>query len=78
MLMRYSGLSRQLAGGRYESVMVSAHTSSGKTTVAEYAVAAAMRDNQRIIYTTPIKALSNQKYGMLLWVVGGAKACRCH
>jgi ATP-dependent RNA helicase DOB1 len=47
---------------RGESVFVAAHTSAGKTTVAEYAIAMAMRDNQRIIYTSPIKALSNQKY----------------
>nr|WCZ58335.1 exosome RNA helicase MTR4 [Paratrimastix eleionoma] len=45
-----------------ESVMVSAHTSAGKTVVAEYAIAQALRDNQRVIYTSPIKALSNQKY----------------
>ncbi|CAD7961221.1 unnamed protein product [Amoebophrya sp. A120] len=45
-----------------ETVLVSAHTSAGKTTVAEYAIAMACRDNQRIIYTSPIKALSNQKY----------------
>eukprot|EP00397_Hematodinium_sp_SG-2012_P008434 GEMP01008494.1.p1 GENE.GEMP01008494.1~~GEMP01008494.1.p1 ORF type:complete len:1009 (+),score=176.13 GEMP01008494.1:21-3047(+) len=45
-----------------ESVLVAAHTSAGKTTVAEYAIAMAMRDCQRIIYTSPIKALSNQKY----------------
>jgi len=45
-----------------ESVMVSAHTSAGKTVVAEYALAMALRDKQRIIYTSPIKALSNQKY----------------
>ncbi len=45
-----------------ESVLVSAHTSAGKTVVAEYAIAMALRDNQRVIYTSPIKALSNQKY----------------
>ncbi|CAF4918247.1 unnamed protein product, partial [Rotaria sp. Silwood1] len=45
-----------------QSVLVSAHTSAGKTVVAEYAVAMALRDKQRVIYTTPIKALSNQKY----------------
>lgn len=45
-----------------ESVLVAAHTSAGKTTVAEYAIAMALRDGQRIIYTSPIKALSNQKY----------------
>ncbi|CAF1023234.1 unnamed protein product [Rotaria sp. Silwood1] len=45
-----------------QSVLVSAHTSAGKTVVAEYAVAMALREKQRVIYTTPIKALSNQKY----------------
>jgi ATP-dependent RNA helicase DOB1 len=47
---------------RNESVLVSAHTSAGKTVVAEYAVAQCLKNNQRIIYTSPIKALSNQKY----------------
>lgn len=42
--------------------MVAAHTSAGKTVVAEYAVAMAFRDKQRVIYTSPLKALSNQKY----------------
>ncbi|VDN10035.1 unnamed protein product [Dibothriocephalus latus] len=73
-----------------QSVMVSAHTSAGKTVVADppgldvqlcfscivfpqlnmrirfgvlrYAIAMALRGKQRVIYTTPIKALSNQKY----------------
>eukprot|EP00756_Hemistasia_phaeocysticola_P013491 Hpha_TRINITY_DN15283_c0_g2::TRINITY_DN15283_c0_g2_i1::g.68153::m.68153/K12598/MTR4, SKIV2L2; ATP-dependent RNA helicase DOB1 len=44
------------------SVMVAAHTSAGKTTVAIYAIAMALREKQRVIYTSPIKALSNQKY----------------
>jgi ATP-dependent RNA helicase DOB1 len=47
---------------RNESVLVSAHTSAGKTAIAEYAIAMALRDGQRVIYTSPIKALSNQKY----------------
>ena len=47
---------------RNESVLVSAHTSAGKTVVAEYAIAQCLQNNQRIIYTSPIKALSNQKY----------------
>ncbi|XP_050373059.1 DExH-box ATP-dependent RNA helicase DExH10 [Argentina anserina] len=47
---------------RNESVLVSAHTSAGKTAVAEYAIAMAFRDKQRVIYTSPVKALSNQKY----------------
>ncbi|CAH0474108.1 unnamed protein product [Peronospora belbahrii] len=45
-----------------DSVLVSAHTSAGKTAVAEYAIAKSLRDKQRVIYTSPIKALSNQKY----------------
>ena len=74
-----------------QSVLVSAHTSAGKTVVAlfvsifnllnnfqfecgnslykyenlsdfSYAIAMSLRDKQRVIYTTPIKALSNQKY----------------
>ena len=51
---------------RGESVLVSAHTSAGKTVVAEFAIATALRGKQRVIYTSPIKALSNQKYRELL------------
>jgi ATP-dependent RNA helicase DOB1 len=40
---------------RDESVLVSAHTSAGKTVVAEYAIAKCLRDKQRVIYTSPIK-----------------------
>lgn len=47
---------------RNESVLVSAHTSAGKTVVAEYAIAQCLKNNQKVIYTSPIKALSNQKY----------------
>ncbi|CAM9227349.1 unnamed protein product [Ascophyllum nodosum] len=47
---------------RNESVLVSAHTSAGKTVNAEYAIAKCLRDKQRVIYTSPIKALSNQKF----------------
>lgn len=39
-----------------------AHTSAGKTVVAEYAIALAFKHNRRAIYTSPIKALSNQKF----------------
>ncbi|TBT98798.1 DEAD/DEAH box helicase, partial [Hamiltosporidium tvaerminnensis] len=51
---------------RNESVLVSAHTSSGKTLVAEHAIHTCISNNQRVIYTSPIKALSNQKYRELL------------
>ena len=47
---------------RNESVLVSAHTSSGKTAIALYAVKSAINQNSRVVYTSPIKALSNQKY----------------
>ncbi|KHJ94867.1 P-type ATPase of unknown pump specificity [Oesophagostomum dentatum] len=45
-----------------ESVFVAAHTSAGKTVVAEYAVALCEKNRTRAIYTSPIKALSNQKF----------------
>ena len=40
---------------RNESVLVSAHTSAGKTVVAEYAIAQSLKEKQRVIYTSPIK-----------------------
>ena len=40
---------------RNESALVSAHTSAGKTVVAEYAIAKALQNKQRVIYTSPIK-----------------------
>ncbi|MGH2497105.1 MAG: DEAD/DEAH box helicase [Ktedonobacteraceae bacterium] len=45
-----------------QSVMVAAPTGTGKTMVAEYAIWRARQQGQRVIYTTPLKALSNQKY----------------
>ncbi|EPY51688.1 TRAMP complex ATP-dependent RNA helicase [Schizosaccharomyces cryophilus OY26] len=51
---------------RCESVLVSAHTSAGKTVIAEYAVAQSLKNKQRVVYTSPIKSLSNQKYRELL------------
>ncbi len=47
---------------RNESVFVAAHTSAGKTVVAEYAISLAMKHMTKAIYTSPIKALSNQKF----------------
>ena len=47
-------------GGR--SVLVAAPTGSGKTLVAEYAIEAALARGQKAFYTTPLKALSNQKF----------------
>lgn len=47
---------------RRDCVFVAAHTSAGKTVVAEYAIALSRKHMTRTIYTSPIKALSNQKY----------------
>jgi len=45
-----------------KSVIVSAPTGSGKTLIAEFAIHATLARQRRIAYTTPLKALSNQKY----------------
>ncbi|XP_060530075.1 superkiller complex protein 2 isoform X2 [Cylas formicarius] len=47
---------------KHNHVFVAAHTSAGKTVVAEYAIALSQKHMTRAIYTSPIKALSNQKY----------------
>jgi superfamily II RNA helicase len=44
------------------SVIVSAPTGAGKTAIAEYIIDGAIRNNLGVIYTAPIKALSNQKF----------------
>lgn len=46
----------------HQSVFIAAHTSAGKTLIAEYAIANAQQIGNRVIYTSPIKALSNQKF----------------
>ena len=48
------------------SVLVAAPTGSGKTVVAEYAIERALAEGRKAFYTTPLKALSNQKYGDLV------------
>ncbi|EDO06191.1 helicase with zinc finger motif protein [Babesia bovis T2Bo] len=47
---------------KMKHVFVAAHTSSGKTVVAEYAIALALSRGKKAVYTSPIKALSNQKF----------------
>jgi superfamily II RNA helicase len=44
-----------------QSIVVSAPTGSGKTVIGEYAIHRALAKQQRVFYTTPLKALSNQK-----------------
>ena len=45
-----------------KNVLITAHTSSGKTAIAEYAIALAVHLGKKVIYTSPIKTLSNQKF----------------
>ena len=47
---------------RGDSVLVAAPTGSGKTLVAEYAIEDALARGAKVFYTTPLKALSNQKF----------------
>jgi ATP-dependent RNA helicase HelY len=53
-------------------VLVAAPTGSGKTVVGEFAVDLALRQGHKCFYTTPIKALSNQKYTDLARRYGAA------
>src|SRR3954451_9504501 len=49
-----------------QSVLGAAPTGSGKTVVAEHAVALALAAHGKVFYTAPIKALSHQKFGDLV------------
>lgn len=53
-----------------ESVLVTAPTGSGKTLVAEFAIYDAFDRGLKVVYTTPLKALSNQKYRDLKEIFG--------
>lgn len=55
------------------NVVVAAPTGSGKTVIAYYAVERAMAEGRRVFYTTPLKALSNQKYVELSKRFGSAR-----
>src|SRR5881296_2708544 len=59
---------RAIEGG--QSVIVSAPTGAGKTLVAEFAIHLALATGKRIAYTTPLKALSNQKFNDFTRVLG--------
>ena len=45
-----------------KNVLITAHTAAGKTAIAEYAIALAIHLGKKVIYTSPIKTLSNQKF----------------
>src|SRR5262252_1609173 len=62
---------RALAGGH--GVLLAAPTGAGKTVVGEFAVHLALARQTKCFYTTPIKALSNQKYGDLVRRYSAAK-----
>src|ERR671914_2101926 len=49
-----------------QGVLVAAPTGAGKTVVGEFAVHLALESGRKCFYTTPIKALSNQKYNDLV------------
>ncbi|MBA3690191.1 MAG: DEAD/DEAH box helicase [Actinobacteria bacterium] len=55
-----------------ESVLVAAPTGAGKTVVAEYAIERALALRGKAFYTTPLKALSNQKFNDLVARVGAS------
>ena len=45
-----------------ENILITAHTGSGKTVLAIYAIAHSLKNNKKVLYTSPTKSLSNQKY----------------
>src|ERR1700724_4146574 len=55
-----------------DGVLVAAPTGSGKTVIGEYAVPLALSQGRKCFYTTPIKALSNQKFNDLVERYGSA------
>lgn len=55
---------RALAQGK--GVLVAAPTGAGKTIIGEFAIHLAIEQDLKVFYTTPIKALSNQKYAEMV------------
>ena len=53
-----------------ENILITAHTGSGKTVLAIYAIANCFKNNKKVIYTSPTKSLSNQKYAEFTKIFG--------
>jgi len=53
-----------------ENILITAKTGSGKTLLALYAIAQCKKLNKKVIYTSPIKSLSNQKYAEFINIFG--------
>ena len=58
---------------QHVNVLVSAPTGSGKTLIANYAIGRVLERGERAFYTTPLKALSNQKFHELSALFGGER-----
>ena len=59
---------------------MSAHTSAGKTAVAEYAIALAFKANQRVVYTSPLKVSVHKRCTLQMqcksiWLTGFGPPC---
>ena len=61
-----------------KSVLVSAPTGNGKTLVADWIVEKALEEDRRVVYTAPVKALSNQKFRDYTRLYGEEAVGPCH
>ena len=78
--MRYKGYELEkfqeeaiIAIEQNKDVIISTYTGNGKTLVADYTIEKCLNENKKVIYTAPIKALSNQKYREMQKIYGDEK-----